>query len=106
MIMVAFMIMVMRMCADVCRHVGDVAVTHAALRDDVIGERFHFGALALEHRHFETTVVIEMNVERRLREAVVRMEVLGQALGQLARRMVVDVAQRRDAIAVVRHFQT
>ena len=57
-----FVIVTMRMCADVRRHVGDVAVAHAALRDDVIRERPHLCAVAPEHHHFETAVVIEMNV--------------------------------------------
>ncbi len=78
--MAVFVIALMWMCTDVRRHVGNVAVAHAALRDDVIGERLHVVALALEHRHFEAAVVIEMNVERRLREAMLRMEVLGHGI--------------------------
>ena len=104
-IMATFVIVTMRMCADVRRHVGDVAVAHAALRDDVIGERLYIGAPAPEHRNFETAVMVEMNVEGRLREAVMLMEVPGQALGQLARRVVIDIAQRRNAIAVARDFE-
>ena len=73
-------VVIMWMGPGIRRHVGDVAVAHAALRDDVIRERLHLGALALEHRHFEAAVVIEMNVERRLREAVLRMEVLGHGI--------------------------
>ncbi len=95
----------MRMCPGVRRHVGDVAVAHAALRDDVIRECLHLGAPASEHSHLKTTVMVEMDMERRLRKAVMRVEILGQAFGQLARRMVVDIAQRRDAIAVARNFE-
>ena len=87
------------------RHVGDVAVAHAALRDDVVRERLHFGAPAFEHSNLETAVVIEMDMERCLRKAMMRVEILGQALRQLARRVVVDIAQRRHAIAIVRHFE-
>ncbi len=87
------------------RHVGDVAVAHAALRDNMISECLHLGAPAFEHGHLKTTVVIEMDMERCLRKAVMRVEILGQAFGQLARRMVVDIAERRNAIAIMRHFE-
>ena len=95
----------MRMRPDIRRHIGDVAVAYTALRDDVIRECLHLGAPAPEHGDLKTTVVIEMDMERCLRKAMMRVEILGQALGQLARRVVVDIAQRRHAIAIVRHFE-
>ena len=64
----------------------------------MLGEGLHFGARSLEHRHLEATVVIEMNMERGLGEAVMRVEVLSEAAGKLARGMIVDVAQRRNAL--------
>jgi hypothetical protein len=90
---------------DVRRHVGDVAVAYASLRDDVIRECLHLGAPAPEHSDLKTTVVIEMDMERCLRKAVMGVEILGQALGQLARCVVVDIAQGGDAMAIVRHFE-
>src|SRR6516165_546712 len=56
------MAVIMSMRAHVRRHIGDVAVAHAALGDDVIGERLHLVAPALEHGDFETAVMVEMNV--------------------------------------------
>ena len=56
-------------------------------------------------RPLKTAVVIEMDMQRRLRKARMRVEILGQALGQFAGRMIVDIAQRRDAMAVLRHFE-
>jgi hypothetical protein len=91
--------------ADIRRHEHDVAVAHASLGDDVVGKCFHFGTASLEHGHFQTTVVVEMNMERCLREIVVIVKVLGQALRQLARGMVIDVAQGRDAFAALRDLQ-
>ena len=87
------------------RHVGDVAVAHAALRNNMIRKCLHLGAPALKHSHLKTTVVIEMDMERCLRKAMMCVEILGQALGQLARRVVVDIAQRRNAIAIARHLE-
>ncbi len=98
-------VVVLRMCPCIRRHVGDVAVAYATLRDDVIRECLHLGAPASEHRHLKATVVVEMDMEGCLRKAVMRVEILGQALGQLARSVVVDIAQGGDAIAVMRHFE-
>ena len=56
-------------------------VAHAALRDDMIGKRLHLGTASLEHGHFETTVVTDVNVERRLGEVVVIVEFLRQTFG-------------------------
>ena len=64
-------VVAVRVAAHIRRHVGDVAVAHAALGDDVIGERLHLVAPAFEHRDFEAAVVVEMHVQRRLRETVV-----------------------------------
>jgi len=71
------MVVVMRMATHIRRHVGDVAVAHAALGNDVIRKCLHLGAPALEHRDFEAAVVVEMNMQRRLGEIVMRMEVPG-----------------------------
>jgi hypothetical protein len=62
------------------RHEHNMSVTHAALRNDVFGECFHFGTGAF----LETAVMVEVDVERRLGKAVVVMEVLGQPLRKLA----------------------
>src|SRR5258708_18891911 len=98
-------VVLMRMCSGIRRHVCDMAVAYAALGDDVIRECLHLGAPASEHSDLKTAVVIEMDMERCLRKAMMRVEILGQALGQLARGVVVDIAQGGDAIAVMRHFE-
>src|SRR5260370_29531883 len=98
-------VVIMWMGPGIRRHVGDVAVAYATLRDDVIRECLHLGAPASEHSHLKTTVMVEMDMERCLRKTMMRVEILGQALAQLARRVVVDIAEGGDAIAVMRHFE-
>jgi hypothetical protein len=36
---------------------------------------------------------------------MMRVEILGQALGQLAGRVVIDIAQDRSAMAILRQFE-
>ena len=74
-----------------------MAVAHAALGDDVVGELLHVGAAALEHGDLDAAFVIEMHVQRRMRQIVAVVKVAGQPLGQFARLVVVQVDQRRDA---------
>ena len=64
-------------------HEDDVAVAHAALGDDAVRKCLDFGAAALEHRHFQATVVVEVHVECRLCQFVVLVEILGQPFRQL-----------------------
>src|SRR5262245_12393127 len=75
------------------RHHDDMAVTYAALGDDMIGERLHLGAAPLQHRDLETAVMIDVDVQCRLREIMMLVIVAGQPLRQFARGMIVDIAQ-------------
>src|SRR6478752_377849 len=54
--------MAMRMRFD--RHHHDMAVAHAALGDDVVGECLHLAATPLQHRDLETGIVVDMHVQR------------------------------------------
>ena len=60
-------------------HEHNVSVTHAPLSNDMVGECFYFGAGSLQHRHLQTAVMIEVDVERRLGKAMTVMKVLGQS---------------------------
>ena len=95
---------ILRVCvlAGIDRHQDDVTVAHAPFGDDMVGERLHLGTAPLQHGHFEATVVADVNMERCLSKVVVVVEFLRQALGKLAGRMIVDIAQGRDAIAPAR----
>jgi hypothetical protein len=49
--------------------------------------------------------MVEMDMQGRLRKSMMRVEILGQAFGQLAGRVVIDIAQGRDAMAILRHVE-
>src|SRR5262245_28150647 len=82
------------------RHHDNAAVAHAALGDHVLGEVLHRAGLALEHGHLHAAVVVEVDVERGQRQLVVVVERLGQAFGQLAGGVIVDVDHGRHAVAL------
>ena len=65
------------------RHAHDLAVAHAALGDDMLAELLQVLRPALEHRHFEAGVMIEMHVQRSKRQLVVLVIGGGKALGEL-----------------------
>src|SRR5579871_6142004 len=88
------------------RQNGDLTMAHAALGDDVVGERFHLSAASAQHRHLEATFAVDMNVKRCLCEIVMLMKVTGQALGQFPRSVIIDVAQRRDAMTIAGRLRT
>src|SRR6202035_615758 len=67
------------------RQIDDVAVAHAALGNDAVGELLHVGAAALEYGDLHAAFVVEMHVQRRLRQIVAVVEVAGETLGQFAR---------------------
>ena len=47
--------------------INHVAMAHATLGDDALGELLHVGSLALEHRDLHAAFVVEVHVQRRLR---------------------------------------
>ena len=46
------------------RHAHQLAVTHAALGDDVLAEMLHLARLAAQHRDLEASVMVEMHMQR------------------------------------------
>ena len=52
------------------RHAHDLAVTHAALGDDMLAEMLHVISLSLQHRDLEAGVMVEMHVQRGERKLV------------------------------------
>ena len=80
------------------RQIDDLAVAHAAFGDDMVGELLHFSAGPLQDRHLHATFVVEMNMQRRLREVVVIVKIAREPLRQFALVMVVDVDQSREAV--------
>jgi hypothetical protein len=62
----------------------------------------HIRSAAFEHRHLHAAFLVEMHVQRRLREIVVIVEFLRESFGQIARVVVLDIDQRRDAMTRAR----
>jgi hypothetical protein len=74
-----------------------MAVAHAPLGDDVISEFLHFRAASLEHSDLHAVLMVEVHVERRLREIVAVMEVASETFREIARFVVIHVDERGDA---------
>ena len=68
-----------------------MAVAHAALGNNVVGNLLYIRAAPLQHRDFETALVVEMHVQRRLCEVVMIVVAAGEAFRKLARLVIVDV---------------
>src|SRR5882757_5272455 len=64
------------------RHIDDVTMPDAAFGDDSVGKRLHLRAAASEHGHLQAAFMIEMHMQRRLRQVVMVVKLLGQAFGQ------------------------
>jgi hypothetical protein len=77
----------------------EAPVAYAAFSDQVVGKVLHVAVAAPQNSDFNARVVIQVNVHCRQRDFVMLMERIDEAIGQSARRMVVDVDQRADAIA-------
>lgn len=75
------------------------AVAHARLGGQARGQLAHRRHRALQHGALEAVLVIEMHVHRRDHQVVVRVLALGEALGEIARVVVVHIGQARDALA-------
>lgn len=73
-------------------------MANAALGNDVIGESPHLGALAPQHRDLKAALAIDVYVKCSLRQIVMLMKFLRQALRQFARGMVKNIADGRDAV--------
>ena len=80
------------------RQIDDLPMAHAAFGDDVIGEFPHVASASLQDRHFHATLVIQMNVQRRLREIMMIVEVARQPFWQIALMVVVDINKSGDAL--------
>jgi hypothetical protein len=71
--------------------VDDMTVANAAFGNDVVGKMLHVGAAAFEHGHLHATVVVQMNVQRCLREVMVIVKVGGKAFRQFALVVIIDI---------------
>jgi hypothetical protein len=76
------------------RQIDHLPVAHAAFGNDVVGEFPHVGPASFEHRHLHAALVVQVNVQRRLRQIMVIVEVAGKPLRQFALLVVVYVDER------------
>lgn len=91
----------MALAAESGRHQVQPAVAHAALAHRVAGHRPHRLDRPAQDRDFQAGLVVEMDVQGRDLEIVVAVLGLGEAASEVARLVVVDVGERRDAEAVI-----
>ena len=77
----------------------ELAVAHAALGDQRIGKAAHRRGRPAQDDAFEAVLVIEMGMHGGDGKVVLTVLQGGQALGQVAFMMVVDVGQVGDAMA-------
>lgn len=71
-------------------------VPHSGLGDGRVGELPHLLAVSLQQHDLETILVIQMNMQGREHQVVMGMLGVGQAAGQFALMVVVDIAQTSD----------
>jgi len=76
----------------------EAAVADAALGDQGIGEAAHRGDRPLEYHTFQAVVVVEMGMQGRHGQVVVAVLEFGQALGEVALVVVIDIRQVGDAV--------
>ena len=92
-----------RMVVGLARHVrrddDQLSITHAALADHMSGKMLDLGFLPAQKRHFEAALRVDMNMQGGDGEIRMAVMILHQPLRQLARLMVVDIDQRRHALA-------
>ena len=81
----------------------DASVFDAALGDDVIGEMLYLGTGAAQRGHLHAVIIVEVNMKRGERQIVMAMIIFDQPPRQVARSMIVNVDQRRDAGQAMLH---
>jgi len=73
------------------RNHDDTAVPHATLGNYLVGAFLNVGRAPLENRDLHAAVVVEMDVQRRLRQVVMMMHRADQAFCEVASRVVVNI---------------
>jgi hypothetical protein len=74
------------------------SMTHAPLRDDVVGEVLNLWYFPSQHSHLHAALVIEVNMHCRERKVMVLVERSREALRKVARLMIIDIDERRYAL--------
>lgn len=87
------------------RNEMELAVPYATLAHRLVGQGPHRACLPPQHGDFEAGVVIEMDMQGRHLQIVMRMLRLDQPAAEIAGFVVIDVSQRGDAVPVRRLLQ-
>ena len=82
------------------RHRVERAVTHPGFRRDGIGETAHRSRRPLEDADLHAVLVVEMDMQGRVRQVVVGVADLGQPPRQFPLMVVVNIGQTGNAMAV------
>ena len=77
--------------------IDNLPMTHAAFGHDVVGKFLHVNTASFEDRHLHAALLVQMNVQRRLREVMVIVKVAGQPFRQLALLVIVNIDERGKA---------
>lgn len=72
-------------------------MTHPALGNDAVGKVLHVRATPFQHCDFHAALEIEMHVQRRLRDVAMVMKISCEPLRQVARFVIVNIDQSRQA---------
>ena len=75
------------------RQVDDLPVADPSFGDDMIGKLLHLFAGSLQHRHLHAAFVVQVHMQRGLREIMMIVEVTREPFRQFALVMVIDVNQ-------------
>ena len=86
-------------CIGVHRDQMHPAVAHSGLRDHGFSEGGHCGSLSAQDHGLDAMTVIQMRVHGRHRHVVMLVLHRRQLGGKLALVMIIDIAQRSNAVA-------
>ena len=77
----------------------EAAMPHSPLGDDMFGEMMNFARFSAQQRDFHAAGMVEMNLHGGDRQIVMMVMRLGKTIRELPHGMIVDIYERRDAIA-------
>ena len=78
------------------RQIDDLPMADAAFGNDMVCKLLHVASASFQDRDFHAALVIQMNVQRRLRKIMMIVEIARQPLRQFALMVVVDIDEGGD----------
>jgi len=99
-IVVAVLAVCVSAVGDGHRHKMEVAVTHAAPGDELVGKFLHTPQRPAQHAGLQAMIVVEMDMQGGHREIVMVMLRIGELPGKIPLVMIVNVGQDADAVTI------